>query len=61
MKVKIWYCMIDCGDGSCTRENFPTEAEAEACEAEQLEEADQYFEDAVGFEIFDTDGYEVVE
>ena len=61
MKIKIHYCMIDCGDGSTTRENFKTEDEALAREQEELDGGYPVPCEAVGWEIFDTDGYEVIE
>lgn len=60
MKIKIWYCMIDCGDGSYTRENFRTHEEALGCEQAELEAVGHVPCDAVDYEIIDTDGYEVV-
>ena len=61
MKVRIYYCMIDNGDGSTSRRNFKTLAEAEACEKEELDAGYPVPCDAVGWEIFDTEGYEVIE
>lgn len=60
MKIKVYYCVIDCGDGSYYPAFYATREEAEAREQEELEEVGHVPCEAVGWDMIDVEDYEEV-
>lgn len=60
MKIRVWYCMIDCGDGSMEFEVFPSEKEALVKETEEFELMGYGVPDAVSWQDIDIDNFEEI-
>lgn len=59
MKIKVWYHIQDCGDGSVTVDFFRTKEEAKASAEREIETAGYGLCENVDCQILDTDMFAV--